>query len=313
MVEHWNNGIGNFYGARFFRNPDSPYRRYHRYPRIPTHRPLCRTPANDRARSGAGRTRNRVRSSNVSDPTRLEPVPLPACGFCTNLDAGFRPKGWRPSPSGRSKQTVSPIALRWSKFIRVFFSGVLKLLVLTGQQITSRPFAPISEPGSRIHLRYRQTISGMLWFPPQEWAGSPSKDRWHGRYPPVQLSTRDGYSGCQCRHQHRDPVPSRDSVHVTPNHGVWLNPVPNPLPTVASGSMCRLIQYLLQDLFAGTESKRSSQPHKLVSQHPGCQSQTPVILTGAQCRVLPRTRRHYLGNRSSVAFLAMSDNCTYQT
>ena len=34
-VEHWNNGIGNFYGARFFRNPDSPYRRYHRYPRFP--------------------------------------------------------------------------------------------------------------------------------------------------------------------------------------------------------------------------------------------------------------------------------------
>ena len=33
-VEQWCNGIGNFYGARFFRNPDSPYRRYHRYPRF---------------------------------------------------------------------------------------------------------------------------------------------------------------------------------------------------------------------------------------------------------------------------------------
>ena len=31
-VEQQCNGIGNFYGAPFFRNPHSPYRRYHRYP-----------------------------------------------------------------------------------------------------------------------------------------------------------------------------------------------------------------------------------------------------------------------------------------
>ena len=101
-------------------------------------------------------------------------------------------------------------------------------------------------------------------------------------------------------------------VHAVPNHGDWLNPVPNYPPTVASGSMCRLRRYLLQDLFAGTESKRCSRPDKLVPQHPGCQSQTPVISIGAQCQVLPRTSRHRPGNRSSVAFIAMSDNFTYQ-